>query len=142
MPGVRLVAVVFRGADPSAQPSPRLDGVLTALAEEGLSVESVPYVEGRPQQAAARLSAVDGALVWVDPVSEVGDRRELDAVLRDAADAGVWVSAHPDVVDRLGTKEVLVTTRNLSWGCDVHLYQSPQEFRREFPERLAAHRVR
>jgi hypothetical protein len=88
------------------------------------------------------LSAVDGALVWVDPVSEVGDRRELDAVLRDAADAGVWVSAHPDVVDRLGTKEVLVTTRNLSWGCDVHLYQSPQEFRREFPERLAAHRVR
>jgi hypothetical protein len=136
------VAVVFRGVDPAATPSPRLDGVLAALADSGLSVSAVPYVEGMAEEAAARLSAVDGTLVWVDPLSDDGDRGDLDALLREAAGAGVWVSAHPDVVDRLGTKEVLVTTRELSWGCDVHLYRSPGEFRRKFPERLAAHRVR
>ena len=134
--------MVFRGADPAAASSPRLDAVFTALTEEGLSVESVPYVEGLATQTAARLSVVDGALVWVDPLSDEGDRRELDRVLREAVEAGVWVSAHPDVVDRLGTKEVLVATRDLSWGSDVHLYRTPEEFRREFPERLAAHGVR
>lgn len=136
------VAVVFRGADPAATPDPRLDAVLAALAGEGLSVDAVPHIEGLAEETAARLSVVDGALVWVDPLNDDGDRRELDEVLREAAVAGVWVSTHPDVVDLLGTKEVLVVTRNLSWGCDVHLYQSPEEFRREFPERLAAHGVR
>ncbi len=140
--GAAQVAVVYRDADPAAAPSPRLDAVLTALAKEGLSVQSVSYVEGRAKQTAARLSVVDGALVWVDPLSDEGDRRELDRVLREVAGAGVWVSAHPDVVDRLGTKEVLVATRDLSWGCDVHLYQNPEEFRRQFPERLAADGVR
>ncbi len=116
--------------------------VLVALVEEGLSVEAVPYVQGRAEETAARLSRVDAALVWVDPLSEDGDRRELDEVLRAAAGEGVWVSTHPDVADRLGTKEVLVATRDLSWGCDVHLYRSPEEFRREFPDRLAAYGVR
>lgn len=136
------VAVVFRGVDAAAPSNPRLDPVLAALVEVGLSVETVPYVEGRAEQAATRLSMVDGALVWVDPISDDGDRRELDEVLREASRAGTWVSTHPDVVDRLGTKEVLVATRHLSWGCDVHLYRSPEEFRRDFPGRLAAHGVR
>jgi hypothetical protein len=136
------VAVVFRGVDRAATPSPRLDTVLAALVDEGLSVVAVPYVEGLAEETAARLSVVDAALVWVDPLSDDGDRRELDEVLREAAVSGVWVSTHPDVIDRLGTKEVLVATRNLSWGCDVHVYRSPAEFRHEFPERLAAHGVR
>jgi hypothetical protein len=136
------VAVVFPGADPLARPSPRLDRVLAALVDEGLSVDAVPYATGRGEETSARLSVVDGALVWVDPVNDDGDRRELDGVLRAAAGAGVWVSTHPDVVDRLGTKEVLVDTRDLSWGCDVHVYRSPEEFRREFPQRMGAHGVR
>jgi hypothetical protein len=136
------VAVVFRGTDRAATPSPRLAGVLAALIEVGLSVDVVPYVEGLAEETAARLSVVDGALVWVDPLSDDGDRRELDEVLRRAARAGVWVSSHPDVVDRLGTKEVLVATRDLSWGCDVHLYRSPEEFYQEFPARLVAEGVR
>jgi hypothetical protein len=136
------VAVVFRGADPVAVPSPRLEPVRAALVARGLSVAPVPYVEGRAAETAAGLSTADGILVWVDPLSDDGDRSELDAVLRGAAEAGAWVSAHPDVVDRLGTKEVLVATRHLPFGCDVHLYRTPDQFHREFPDRLAAHGVR
>ncbi len=142
MTGGARVAVVFRGVDAAATPSPRLDVVLASLVEEGMSVDAVPYAEGAAVETAARLSGVDGALVWVDPLSDDGDRRELDEVLRTAAGAGVWVSTHPDVVDRMGTKEVLVAGRDMSWGCDVHLYRSPEEFGREFPHRLAAHGVR
>ena len=42
--------------------------------------------------------------------------RGLDALLRDVAAQGVWVSAHPDVILKMGTKEVLYRTRAMGWG--------------------------
>ncbi|MEO8923880.1 MAG: hypothetical protein ABI330_13850 [Caldimonas sp.] len=63
------------------------------------------------------LLAVNGALVWVDPIDADGHSRgPLDAMLRDVASAGVFVSAHPDVILKLGTKDVLVETRDLGWA--------------------------
>ena len=41
-------------------------------------------------------------LVWVDPISQRQDRRQLDALLRDVAFRGVWVSTHPDVIWKMG----------------------------------------
>jgi hypothetical protein len=49
---------------------------------------------------------------------------------------GPWVSAHPDVILKMGVKEVLHRTKHLGWGADTHLYRSAPEFRRAFPERL------
>ena len=51
-------------------------------------------------------------LVWVNPIEQGLDRSKLDPLLREVADAGVWVSAHPDVILRMGTKEVLFDTRS------------------------------
>jgi hypothetical protein len=45
-------------------------------------------------------------------------------LLREVADAGVVVSAHPDINLKLGTKEVLYRTRELGWGSDTHLYRT------------------
>jgi hypothetical protein len=50
---------------------------------------------------------------------------------------GPWVSAHPDVILKMGVKEVLHRTKHLGWGADTHLYRSAPEFRRAFPERLS-----
>jgi hypothetical protein len=75
-------------------------------------------------------------LVWVDPLSEGRDRAQLDPLLRDVASQGVWVSAHPDVILKMGTKEVLYRTRQLGWGADTDLYASVAEFQARFPERL------
>jgi len=80
--------------------------------------------------------------VWVDPISDAGRRGVLDALLRDLAEGGVWVSAHPDVMDAMGTKEVLHRTRSLSWGTDTDLYRSWDEFRTRFPVRLRVGRPR
>jgi hypothetical protein len=60
----------------------------------------------------------------------------LDAMLRDVASRGIWVSAHPDVILKMGVKEVLHRTKQLSWGTDTHLYRAAQAFREEFPPRL------
>jgi hypothetical protein len=46
------------------------------------------------------------------------------------------VSAHPDVILKMGVKEVLHRTMHLGWGTDTHLYRSAEMFREEFSERL------
>lgn len=50
----------------------------------------------------------------------------------------MFVSAHPDVIAKVATKEVLVTTRDLGWGTDTHLYRSAAELRAQLPVRLGA----
>jgi hypothetical protein len=135
------VGIVFRG-DAGAAPSPRLAPVLTALAGMGLTAEPVPYADARAGAARDRLVAMDGVLAWVDPVTADGDRTVLDEILREAARAGAWIGSHPDVIARMGTKEVLYATRELGWGTDTHLYRTPGELRRQFPARLAADGIR
>jgi hypothetical protein len=85
-----------------------------------------------------QLFGVDGVLVWVNPLDAGKTRAVLDALLREVAARGPWVSAHPDVILKMGTKEVLYRTRHLGWGTDTHIYRSVHAFRAEFPARLAA----
>jgi hypothetical protein len=56
---------------------------------------------------------------------------QLDQLLREFAAHGPWVSAHPDVILKMGVKEVLHRTKDLGWGTDTHLYRSAQAFRQE-----------
>ncbi|HET9108478.1 MAG TPA: Cj0069 family protein [Steroidobacteraceae bacterium] len=120
----------------------RLQPLLLAFKGHGVDAEPVVYSEERHDAVHARLHRFDGVLVWVDPISDARDRSRLDPMLREVASQGVWVSAHPDVILKMGTKEVLYRTRHLGWGTDTHLYRIPAEFEREFPQRLAAQGAR
>src|SRR5262249_41903763 len=62
---------------------------------------------------------------------------KLDPLLCDVASHGVFVSSHPDLILKMGTKEVLYRTRNMSWGTDTRLYTTVEQFRRELPQCLA-----
>jgi Domain of unknown function (DUF6815) len=57
-------------------------------------------------------------------------------MLRDVALREPWVSAHPDVILKMGVKEVLYRTRQLGWGTDTGLYRDRNEFDRDFVPRL------
>jgi len=85
-----------------------------------------------------RLASFDGVLVWVDPISGTDDRSVLDRLLREVVSRGAWVSAHPDTILKMGTKEVLYRTRMLGWGADTRLYATEDEYRTGFPDSLAA----
>jgi hypothetical protein len=84
------------------------------------------------------LLEVDGALVWVNPITAGRDRTLLDQLLGEAASAGVWVSAHPDVVSALGTKEILYRTRALGWGSAIRLHEDVATLGSALAARLAA----
>jgi hypothetical protein len=112
--------------------------VFAALADAGVEAEPVVYEDDVHDAVRARLATLDGVLVWVNPIHEGRNRARLDALLREVAARGVWVSAHPDVILKMGTKEVLYRTRTMDWGCDTALYRTAEAMRAELPARLAA----
>jgi hypothetical protein len=84
----------------------------------------------------AQLLGVDTVLAWCNPIEDGRGRGVIDAMLREVAASGVHVSAHTDVILKLGTKQVLVDTRHFGWGCDTHAYRGLEEMRRALPARL------
>src|ERR1700676_220646 len=134
------IAIVWRGdlqARTGATPANnRFHRVFEALASVGIHAEPAVYAEEMADEVRAQLLKVDGVLVWVDPLSGGGNRAALDAMLREVAKQGVWVSAHPGVTLKMGVKEVLHRTKRLGWGTDTHLYRTADAFHEEFPCRL------
>src|ERR1700731_2937983 len=114
----------------------RLHRVFEAMAALGIEAEPAIYADDVADQVRQQLLRCDGVLVWVDPLFAGQNRVVLDALLRDVASKGVWVSAHPDVILKMGVKEVLYHTRHLGWGTDTHLYRASKAFHEEFPRRL------
>ena len=143
-PTARLgrIAILWRGDEAvrrSATPeTTRFKAVFAALVDVGVDAEPVIYEDDVIDAVRAQLATLDGVLVWVNPIHEGRNRANLDALLREVAARGVWVSAHPDVILKMGTKEVLHRTRTMSWGCDTALYRTAQSMRAELPGRLAA----
>src|SRR5436305_3872037 len=136
------IAVVWRGdaeARKSATPkNNRFYRIFEELAAAGIHAEPAIYDEDFAGEAREQLLAVDRVLVWVDPIHQGKTREVLDPLLSEVAERGPWVSAHPDVILKMGVKEVLYRTKHLGWGSDTHLYRSPGEFREAFPARLEA----
>ncbi|QUD88220.1 Cj0069 family protein [Phenylobacterium montanum] len=137
------IALVWRG-DPHAVPLqfPRLQPIHDALERVDVAPAPVAFSEAAVEEARIQLLACDGVLAWVDPLTEGVDRTRFDALLREVSEAGVWVSAHPEVILKMGVKEVLARTRSLGWGTDTHAYATAEAFRTAFPARLAAGRIR
>src|SRR5258706_13456787 len=143
--GCRVAVLCLRDretAPDAAAETGRFRKVFEALAEFGMLPEPALYHDEARDEIRRQLLRVDGVLVWVNPIEDGRDRSLLDAMLRDVAASGVFVSAHPDVILKLGTKEVLYRTRDIGWGCDTRLYGSMAQLRSELPARLAAGEVR
>lgn len=123
------VAVVWRGDGPNERLRPVI---------EELDATPIAYRDAIADEVHRQLSGMDAVLAWVDPIGGGEDRVRFDALLRDLARRGTWVSAHPDVIGVLGTKEVLFATRGLAWGSDVALYRSRTELAHGVRGRLAS----
>jgi hypothetical protein len=117
------VAILYPGdramrdrADPRES---RFAALFDALATAGVVAEPSVYHDDFVDEVRAQLLGVDAVLVWHNPMEGGRTRRVLDAMLRDVAARGVFVSAHPDTILRLGTKDVLLAVRDLPFGSDA-----------------------
>ncbi len=134
------VAILWRGDRETRRAATphnnRYCRVFEELIALGIDAQPAVYADDYAHEVRAQLLACDGVLVWVDPIHEGRTREVLDPMLRDVAARGPWVSAHPDVILKMGVKEVLHRTRHLGWGTDTHLYRTADDFRAGLPERL------
>ncbi len=135
------VAVLWRGdralRETATASNNRLHRIFAALSANGLSPRPVIFAEEFIEDVRQALLECDAALVWVDPLSDGRTRTALDPLLREAAAHGVCVSAHPDTILKMGTKEILYRTRHLGWGADTRIYRTMEALRAEFPALLA-----
>jgi hypothetical protein len=145
-PARSRVAILYPGdRDDRASATPennRLASVFEALAKRGIVAEPAVYHDSFREEVRAQLMQVDAVLVWMNPIQDGRDRSVLDPMLAEVAATGIHVSAHPDVILKMGTKEVLYRTRDLGWGADTHLYRRFDQMRAALPARLAAGEVR
>jgi hypothetical protein len=136
------VAIVFpsdaKGRLSTNVEQSRFADIANALCAAGIEVVGAPYADEFVEEVRAQLLGVDGVLIWVNPIERGHDRSVLNAMLADVASKGVFVSAHPDVIDKMGTKEVLYRTRRMSWGCDTRLYATLEEMWTELPASMAS----
>jgi Domain of unknown function (DUF6815) len=134
------IAILWRGDAEARQAATaqnnRFYRIFEELAAVGIHAEPAVYDEEFADEVREQLLAADGVLVWVDPIHQGKTRAVLDPLLRDVAERGPWVSAHPDVILKMGVKEVLYRTKHLGWGSDTQLYHTSTEFRAAFPRRL------
>ncbi len=137
----RQLAILYPGdraaRDRSDPAESRFASLFTALAAAGVQAEPAIYSDEFADEVAAQIAGVRAVLVWHNPVEGGRTRAVLDGLLRDAAARGVRVSAHPDAILRMGTKDVLLAVRELPFGSDVHRVASLDQLRDELPARLA-----
>jgi len=115
----------------------RFAALFSALGAAGVAAEPVVYHDDFVDEVRAQLLRLAGVLAWHNPVEGGRTRAVLDALLRDVAEQGVFVSAHPETILRLGTKDVLVAVRDLPFGGDAWRVGSLDEVRGAVMARLA-----
>ena len=120
----------------------RFAALFDAFAAQGVTAHPAVYNDAQAGAVQAQLLAMDGALVWVNPIQDGQPRDRLDEMLCEVASRGVMVSTHPRTIRKLGTKDVLVDTRQMGWGSDCHRIDTPAQLREQLPARLAGRGVR
>lgn len=102
------------------------------FVESGFDTHSVCYHDSIADTLAKDLGKYAAILVWVNPIEQQGDRTKLDSLLAKLSLQGCFVSAHPDTILKIGTKEILYKTRDEDFGTDVQLYRSYEDFLERF----------
>jgi hypothetical protein len=103
-----------------------------AFSSNGFKVESVSYNDESADKSAIDLLRFDAVLVWVNPVEQGHDRKKLDSLLTGISNKGCFVSTHPEVILKMGTKDVLYKTKDMDWGGDTKMYTSYEDFLSRF----------
>jgi hypothetical protein len=129
--GIFLYGLDQQARDAASEDKYRL--LVEKMRERGWDVRTLTYHGTRREAVRREAEECDAVLTWINPAEPQLDRAALDAFLRELASDGIFVSAHPDVILKIGTKDVLAATQAVSWSVDAISHPSLVEFRHHFP---------
>src|SRR4029078_6036654 len=101
------------------------------FTEKGFTVDSVLYHDSICSKLENDLLKYAAILVWVNPIEQGTRRKQLDAFLTGLA-KDRFVSAHPDTILRIGTKEILYKIGDTDFVGGTKLCNSFQDFKKRF----------
>ncbi|PWT95682.1 MAG: hypothetical protein C5B52_17350 [Bacteroidetes bacterium] len=122
------------GRDPLSEE--KYKDLAAAFISAGFLTKGVIYNDELGESLYAELLDFDAILVWVNPIEQGRNRKKLDSLLTKLAETGCIVSAHPETILKIGTKEVLFKTKSMGWAGEVDLYASFEDFENRFPASL------
>jgi len=130
----RVALMIFGepGSPRNALTEEKYRNLAAHFKEREVEVDSVLYHDSISQQLARDLGKYNAILVWVNPVEQGHNRKILDALLSKVSMEGCFVSAHPETILKLGTKEILYKVRETEFGGDIKLYRSFHDFKVNF----------
>lgn len=135
----KKIAIVVYGETGSSRnilAEEKYNGLCDAFEMNDFHVTPVLYNDSLADHLSDELMSYDGILVWINPIEQGHNRNKLDAMLTGLAKSGCYVSAHPEVILKMGTKEVLFKTKAMEWGGDINLYTGYSDFINRFPHSL------
>jgi hypothetical protein len=90
------VAILWRGDRATRKAATPQNNRYRRIFEElqacGIHAEPAVYADDMLDEVRQQLLAVDGVLVWVNPLDDGLTRAKLDPMLREVASIGPWVS--------------------------------------------------
>lgn len=101
------------------------------FTEKGFTIDSVLYHDSACDRLETELQKYAAILVWVNPIEQGNTRKLLDGLLTKLS-KNRFVSAHPDTILKMGTKEILYTLKDTELGGDINLYDSFEDFKQRF----------
>ena len=140
-----LIALLVYGESNSnrnALTEEKYKDLTNAFMENGFEVSSVLFNDDAVDKLKIDLLKFDAVLVWVNPIEKGKDRKILDSLLKEISEKGIYVSSHPDIILKIGTKEVLYQTKDMDWGGDTMIYRTFEEFKTHFIPILKNSRIR
>ena len=99
--------------------------------EKGFIIDSVLYHDSVRSKLEIELQKYAAILVWVNPIEQGNSRKLLDEMLVRLSKV-CFVSAHPDTILKMGTKEILYKLKDTEFGGDIKLYDSFDDFKKRF----------
>ncbi len=129
---VALILFGLPGTSRNAAEDVKYRDLVSNFIENGLKVHSVTYNDVFADRLETELLQYPAILVWVNPVEQGNDRTRLDALLNNLSSRGCFVSAHPDTILKMGTKDILYKLRDTGLVGDVKRYESFGDFRDRF----------
>ena len=133
---VAIVIYGDAGSNRNALTEEKYKDLAAAFSANNFDVGSVLYNDESADRLSTELLNFDAILVWVNPIEQGNDRKRLDALLIEIANKGHFVSTHPYVILKMGTKDVLYKTKDMDWGGDIKMYTSYEDFTTRFPGSL------
>lgn len=124
------------GSNRNALTEEKYAALASSLSENGFEVRSIIYNDEIADKLSTELLEFAAVLVWVNPIEQGNNRVRLDQLLNDISYKGVFVSTHPKVILKMGTKDVLYKTRDMDWGSRINMFETYEDFEKRFPEIL------